>query len=142
AHGRLSVDQPFVRTMPWPFADWSFSPAGYRPAPWRGSIVPTYSAGVPLVMALFQRVAGRRAVFYVVPLFGGLCVVATALLGRSVHRDLTGVAAAALLATSPSFLVELMAPASDVAAAAWWTIALAAAIAESTPGALVSGLAA
>ncbi len=142
AHGRLSVDQPFVRTMPWPFADWSFSPAGYRPAPWRGSIVPTYSAGVPLVMALFQRVAGRRAVFYVVPLFGGLCVLATALLGGSVHRDLTGAIAAALLATSPSFLVELMAPASDVAAAAWWTIALAAAIAESAPGALVSGLAA
>ena len=28
AHGRLTVEQQFVRTLPWPFADWSFAPAG------------------------------------------------------------------------------------------------------------------
>jgi hypothetical protein len=125
AHGSLRIDQQFVRTLPWPFADWSFAPAGYRPALERGFIVPTYPAGVPLLMALFQRAAGRHAVFYVVPLLGALCVFMTWVLGSAAHGRLTGVLAALLLATSPSFMTELMAPASDVAATAWWTVALA-----------------
>src|ERR1700736_2452817 len=57
ARGSLRIEQQFVRTMPWPFADWSFAPAGYRPATIRGFIVPTYPAGVPLAVALFQRPA-------------------------------------------------------------------------------------
>ncbi|HEY2905236.1 MAG TPA: hypothetical protein VGJ29_04995, partial [Vicinamibacterales bacterium] len=65
AHGSLRVEQQFVRTLPWPFADWSFAPAGYRPAADRGVIVPTYPVGVPLLMAVFQRLANRNAVFYV-----------------------------------------------------------------------------
>ena len=125
AHGSLRVEQQFVRTLPWPFADWSFAPAGYRPAPERGFIVPTYPAGVPFLMAIFQRAAGRGAVFYVVPLLGGLCVWMTSALGAFTHGRLTGVLAALLVATSPSFMTELMAPASDVAATAWWTMALA-----------------
>jgi hypothetical protein len=40
AHGTLRIEQQFVRTLPWPFADWSFAPAGYRPATVRGFIVP------------------------------------------------------------------------------------------------------
>jgi len=97
---------------------------GYIPALERGFIVPTYPAGTPLLMALFQRVAGRGAVFYLVPLLGGLCVWMTSALGASAHGRLTGVLAALLVATSPSFLTELMVPASDVAASAWWTTAL------------------
>jgi hypothetical protein len=142
AHGSLRVEQQFVRTLPWPFADWSFSPAGYRPAPERGFIVPTYPAGVPALMALFQRIGGRTAVFYVVPLLGGLCVLVTAALGTRVHRPLTGNLAALLLATSPSFMTELMAPASDVAATAWWTTALALAVGGGRGAALVAGAAA
>jgi hypothetical protein len=141
AHGTLRVEQPFVRTMPWPFADWSFAPPGYRPGTERGVIVPTYPAGVPLLMALFQRAGGRTAVFYVVPLLGGLAVWMTSLLGASVDRRLTGYLAALLLATSPSFMTELMAPASDVAATAWWTLALALAARGSGPAAIGSGLA-
>ena len=142
AHGTLSIEQQFVRTLPWPFADWSFAPAGYRPATVRGFIVPTYPAGVPLVMALFQRLAGPNAVFYVVPLLGALCVWMTSVLGTSVHSRLTGTLAAVLMATSPSFLVELMAPASDVAATAWWTSTLALAVRDSPLAALGAGLAA
>jgi len=97
---------------------------GYIPALERGFIVPTYPAGTPLLMALFQRVAGRGAVFYLVPLLGGLCVWMTSALGASAHGRLTGVLAALLVATSPSFVTELMVPASDVAASAWWTTAL------------------
>jgi hypothetical protein len=142
AHGTLRIEQQFVRTLPWPFADWSFAPAGYRPATVRGFIVPTYPAGVPLVMALFQRLAGARAVFYVVPLLGALCVWMTSALGASVHGRLTGTLAAVLVATSPSFLFELMAPASDVAATAWWTSTLALAVRDSQPAALGAGVAA
>jgi hypothetical protein len=141
AHGSLRVDQQFVRTLPWPFADWSFAPAGYRPALDRGFIVPTYPAGVPLLMALFQRAAGRHAVFYVVPLLGALCVFMTSVLGTAVHGRLTGLMAALLLAVSPSFMTELMAPASDVAATAWWTVALALTVRGGPLGALGAGAA-
>jgi len=142
AQGHLSIDQQFVRTLPWPFADWSFAPAGYRPALQRGFIVPTYPAGVPVIMALFERVAGRTAPFYVVPLLGGLAVWLAALLGAEIHDDVTGIAVAVLLATSPIFLVELMAPASDVAATCWWTLALVSALRPTTNSAVTSGLAA
>ena len=140
--GTLRVDQQFVRTLPWPYADWSFAPAGYRPATVHGFIVPTYSPGLPLVMALFQRVAGAGAVFYVVPLMGALCVWMTADLGARVHGPLTGVIAALLLASSPSFLYQLMQPLSDVPAAAWWTIALALALRETNRASLGAGAAA
>jgi hypothetical protein len=141
AHGTLRVDQQFVRTLPWPFADWSFAPTGFRPALERGFIVPTYPAGVPLLMALFQRLAGKGAVFYLVPLLGGLCVWMTSTLGGTVHGRLTGVLAALLVATSPSFVTELMVPASDVAAAAWWTTALALTLRGGSTGALGAGAA-
>ena len=140
AHGRLTVEQQFVRTLPWPFADWSFAPAGYRPATERGVIVPTYPIGVPLLMALFQRVAGRNAVFYVVPVLGGLSVWMTVLIGTAVQRPLTGLLSGILLATSPIFAVELMAPASDVAATSWWTIALVGALRDTPLGAAAAGL--
>ena len=90
-------------------------------------------------MALFQRLAGARAVFYVVPLLGGLCVWMTSVLGTSVHGRLTGTLAAILVATSPSFLVELMAPASDVAATALWTSTLALALRNSPAAAFAPG---
>lgn len=141
AHGTLRIDQQFVRTLPWPYADWSFAPAGYRPATERGFIVPTYPPGVPLIMALFQRLGGSRAVFYVVPLLGALCVWMTSALGTSVHGRMAGTLAAILVATSPSFLFELMAPASDVAATAWWTSTLALAVRDSRAAALAAGTA-
>jgi hypothetical protein len=142
AHGSLRIEQQFVRTMPWPFADWSFAPAGYRPATIRGFIVPTYPPGVPLLMALFQRLAGARAVFFVVPLLGALCIWMTGALGASFHGRLTGMLAAVLVATSPSFLLELMAPAGDVAATCWWTTTLALTIRNSQPAAFGAGIAA
>jgi hypothetical protein len=141
AHGTWRIDQQFVRALPWPFADWSFAPPGYRPAPERGYLVPTYPTGAPLVMAVFQRLAGRRAVFYVVPLLGGLCVWTTFALGASTHGRLAGVLAALLVATSPSFMTELMAPASDVAATAWWTTALVLTMRGGLAGALCAGAA-
>jgi asparagine N-glycosylation enzyme membrane subunit Stt3 len=89
----------------------------------------------------FQRAAGRHAVFYVVPLLGALCVFMTSVLGTAVHGRLTGLMAALLLVASPSFMTELMAPASDVAATAWWTVALALTVRGGSLGALGAGAA-
>ncbi len=142
AHGSLHVEQQFVRRLPWPFADWSFAPAGYRPGTARGTLVPVYPVGLPLMMAGFQRVAGPLAVFYVVPLLGALCVWMTGQLGTVVHGRLTGLLAAVMLATSPSFLFQLVQPMSDVPAAAWWTLTLVLALRNSWPAALGAGVAA
>jgi hypothetical protein len=142
AHGSLRVEQQFMRTMPWPFAERAFSPAGYRPSPLRGFIVPTYPPGLPLLMAAFQRVGGRGAVFYVVPLLGVLAVWMVGRLGAYVHGPSTGAIAAVLLASSPSFLFQLVQPMSDVAATAWWTTALALAVRGTSRGAIGAGLAA
>lgn len=142
AHGSLHVEQQFVRTLPWPFADWSFAPAGYRPGTARGTLVPVYPVGLPLMMAGFQRLAGPLAVFYVVPLLGALCVWMTGLLGTVLHGRLTGMLAAVMVAASPSFLFQLAQPMSDVPAAALWTLTLVLALRNSGPAALGAGVAA
>jgi 4-amino-4-deoxy-L-arabinose transferase-like glycosyltransferase len=142
ARGSLHVEQQFVRAMPWPYADWSFAPAGYRPGTARGTLVPVYPFGLPLTMAVFQKLAGPMAVFFVVPLLGALCVWMTAQLGAIVHGRLTGMLAALMLAASPSFQFQLMQPMSDVPAAAWWTLALVLVLRYNAPAALLSGLAA
>jgi 4-amino-4-deoxy-L-arabinose transferase-like glycosyltransferase len=64
---------------------------------------------------------------------GAVAVWMTAWLGARLHGGLTGFFAAALLATSPSFLYQITQPVSDVPAAAWWTASLTLAV---CPGAL------
>jgi hypothetical protein len=141
AQGSLRVDQRFASTMPWPLPELTFSPPGYRPAP-DGFIVPIYAPGLPLVMAAFQRIKGRNAVFYVVPLLGAIAVWMTGRLGTKIHGPLTGMLAAVLLGTSVIFLYQLLQPVSDVAATSWWTISLALTVAGSPLAALGAGLAA
>jgi hypothetical protein len=143
AGGSLRLDVRFGLEMPWPAADSSFAPPGFTVSEPRGFAVPTYSTGLPLVMAAFQRLAGRReAVFYVVPLLGALAVWMTAWLGVRLHNALTGFLAAALLSTSPSFLYQITQPVSDVPAAAWWTASLALAVRPGALAALGAGAAA
>jgi hypothetical protein len=142
ATGRLSIEQPFVHEVPWPFAADALTPLGYRPAPHRAAaIVPAYSPGLPMVMAVFERVGGRDGVFYVVPVLGGLAVWATYLMGASLAGRTVGLSAAVLLATSPTFLIQLVIPMSDVPATAWWALALALLLSERRSAALASGLA-
>ena len=101
-------------------------PLGYNLAADRRTIVPIYPAGLPLVMAAFERVAGPSAVFWVVPLLAGIAVWFTFVWGGSTAGPVAGVVAAALLAASPAFLFQLTtAPMSDLPTAAWWTLALA-----------------
>ena len=144
AQGDVIVEQPWAQTMNWPDAADALAPLGYRPIRPSTSgtdIVPIYSPGVPLLMAAFKLVGGPRAVYYVVPLLGGLAVWFTYLMGRRLAGPFVGGAAALLLATSPTFLFEVTAPASDVAVTAWWALALFALTYDSRAGALGAGIA-
>jgi hypothetical protein len=124
ASGRLRIEQPLMADLPWPFAREALAPLGYRPALRDPAIVPVYGAGLPMVMAVFSRLAGRSAVFYVVPILGGLAVWATYLMGRRFAGAGVGAAGAALMASSPVFLYQLVQPMSDVPVTAWWALTL------------------
>jgi hypothetical protein len=140
--GTLHIDQRFGERVPWPLARWTFTPLGYRPEPDGFRIVPTYSPGLPMLMAAAKAVAGHCAIFWIVPLAGGALTFATYLIGRGMRRPWVGVAAAWFVATSPAMLFMLMAPMSDVPAAAAWAIAVALALSGTPLNAFGSGIAA
>jgi hypothetical protein len=140
--GDLIVRHPLAASVPWPHAEWSFSPLGYRPGQARGLLVPTYPVGRPIVMAGFQAIGGPRAVYLVVPLFGVLAIFATARLATQFESPLAGAAAALCLASSPTFLYSLMWPMSDVPAAALWSLAIVGAAGGGIPSAIGAGVAA
>jgi hypothetical protein len=120
--GNPVVAQPWANDVPWPNSIQSFSPMGYRP---KGpdAIVPTYPAGLPLLMAAAQTVAGHCAVFWITPILGAVFVIFTWLLGRRLGSSRGGVIAAWLVATSSPMLFMLIVPLTDVPVAAVWTVA-------------------
>jgi hypothetical protein len=122
--GRIASDEPLAREVAWPSATWAFAPLGYRPGSAVGELVPTYPAGLPLAFAPVRLLAGELAAYLVVPLIGAIAVLSTYALGARLHSRPAGVAAAALLATSPIFLFQLVQPMSDVAVTAWWALAV------------------
>jgi hypothetical protein len=116
--------EPLAAAVPWPFAEWSLSPLGYRPGLEPGLIVPTYPPGLPLAMAAAAGVGGTGAVYWVVPVLGAAAVWLTFLLGRRIADAASGAAAAMLLAASPVFLYQLVQPMSDVPVTACWLLSL------------------
>ena len=120
----LIIEQPLGNDAPWRAAVWTLSPLGYRPGDARGTMVPTYSPGLPMTMALFKAVAGSDAVYYVVPVLGALAVFLTYVFTSQLAGAQAGVLAAVALAASPAFLFQLMWPMSDVPAMTWWLIAM------------------
>jgi hypothetical protein len=125
SEGRIRVHQDFVATMPWPRADATFSPLGYRPDPDHPhTLVPTYPPGLPLIMAGFERLFGACGPFFVAPICGALLILLTYALGTRVSGRIAGLAAAIGVAASPTFLMMALANMSDVPAAMFWTAAL------------------
>jgi hypothetical protein len=142
ATGTFRFDEPLIREFAGRVDRDAFVPLGYRAVGETGTVVPMYPPGFPIVMAVFHRLAGRDAVFYVVPLLAGVAILATYLMGTRIGGRAVGLAAAALLAASPSFLFQLTAaPMSDVPATAWWAIALALGLFNRLGAAFGSGLA-
>jgi hypothetical protein len=136
--GTLVVEQPLARSVPWPNADWTLTPLGYRPGLPAGTQVPVYPVGLPLLMALAQGAAGPRAVFLVVPLLAAVCVVATASMAARLGGRIGAVFAALLLAASPTMLFAALWPMSDVPAAAWWALSWAFLVVGSGVGSAVA----
>jgi hypothetical protein len=126
ADGRLVLDVPLARAAleggdaVWPEAGWRFAPLGYRPGATAGTLVPTYPAGLPLVMAASLLVAGDTGPFLVAPLLAAAAVLATYAVGVRLHSRVAGLVAATLLATSPIVLFQAVQPMSDVPATALW----------------------
>jgi 4-amino-4-deoxy-L-arabinose transferase-like glycosyltransferase len=117
-------------------------PLGYRFTSDGLSLVPVYAPGLPIQMALFERLGGQSAVFYVMPLLAGVAAWATYALGARAGGRRVGAVAAVLFAASPAVLFQLThAPMSDLPAAAWWTVALAALLRPSRSAALLCGIA-
>jgi hypothetical protein len=113
------VRQPWTAEVPWPDADWTFSPLGYRPALDRsGTIVAGYAVGLPLLMAAAKSVAGHAAVFWLAPIAGALFVLVSYGVGRWLDSRAAGAIAAALVATNATLIAEVTSPVSDVIAAA------------------------
>jgi hypothetical protein len=144
AHGNPTQFQSeLAMNAPWPNAEWSFCPLGYKPSHVSGLIVPTYAPGLPLQMAVLARVFGVGGSYFIVPLAGALVVWLTYLLGRRVCRSPEAALVSALLAaTSPVFLFQLMIPMSDVPVTAWWLASLVAACDPSLAAAVGAGISA
>lgn len=112
------VRQPWTAEVPWPDADWTFSPLGYRPAlDAPGTLVASYAAGLPLLMAAAKRVGGHAAVFWLAPVAGAFLVLVSYGVGRWLDSRAAGAIAAFLVATSATLIGEVPAPMSDVIAA-------------------------
>jgi hypothetical protein len=124
------VYQDVMRSSPWPGAPESWTPLGYRPSPKvPGAIVPMYAPGLPLLIAVSQRVAGFCGAFLVVPFCGALTIWLTFVLGRRLFASpVIALWGAALVATSPVFLYQHVNAMSDVPVTAAWMLALVLAI--------------
>jgi hypothetical protein len=133
ARGELTLPVPtWVQSATWDSAAASAAPVGYTPSPHSNRFAPAYAPGLPLLMAAFQIAAGASAVFFVVPLLGGIAVWATWLIGKGLGDARAGAIAAVLVAISPTFIVMLLQPMSDVPAAAFWSLAVAASLRRHT----------
>ena len=139
--GNLTVEQPLAQKVPWRDADRTFAPLGYRPSIAGGAIVPLYPPGLSVLMAVAKLGFGNCGPFFVTPLLGALAVWLTYRLGASLWSQRVGLAAAALLASSPTFVYMLLQPMSDVPATAAVAAALVLALGSSRRRALWTGLA-
>lgn len=137
ATGHLTVAEPLSKLEP--SLGPGVAPLGYRLATIRGSIVPTYPVGLPLMMAAASTIAGPTAMYLVVPVLGGVAVWLTFLLGTRIAGPRAGVIAATLFACSPIFLLQLLEPMSDVPVTAWWLASLFLALDEDDWTAFLAG---
>jgi hypothetical protein len=124
--GHLVIQQPWVKEVPWPNAEWSFSPLGYRPAtpPGQWAIVPTYSPGLPLLLAGAKLLGGQCALFAIVPLLTGLGVLVTYGIGKQLVSPGGGVTAAFLVAASPIVIGIALEPLTDVPVMTAWAVSI------------------
>ena len=138
-NGSFEVPQPLADEVPWPDGAESLAPLGYRPGVTAGTMVPTYSPGLPLIMAALHLIFGLCGPYLVQALFGPVLVLATFGIAIRLTGDrLTSALAAIFMASSPALLFNLMSPMSDAATAALWIVSL---LLLTWPGRLAAALA-
>ena len=137
--GDLRIHQDFVASIPWPNAEWSFSPLGYRPGE-HHTIVPTYPPGLPLLIVLLSSVLGEIGTYAVPWVAGAALVLLTYALGTRLSGPAVGTTAAVSLAVNPTVLMLTLSLMSDVPVAALWTASVLAASRASRAGAAASGV--
>lgn len=123
--GRLRIDMPMAADAPWPDAIGTLTPFAHRATADGRALVPVTAPGLPLIMAGFKAIGGHAAMFVVTPICAGLLVWSVFLIGRRLGSDALGLAAAWLVATSPTVLSMSKWVMSDVPAAAFWAWATA-----------------
>jgi len=143
ATGRLRADLPLAHKFPHVSIQ-ALTPLGYRPGvDGSAELVPTYAPGLPLTMAVVERVAGMQAVYAVMPLLAAVAVWCSYRLGMHIARPGTGVGAALLVSSSPAFVFQMVgAPMSDVPATGWWALALSLLVRDTRVTATGAGIAA
>lgn len=144
AKGQLYIDQPFAAEIPDYGGDELITPLGWvgqQSARVPGRIVPSYSPGLPMMMAPLRLALGPDGIYLVVPVLAGLTVWLTFLLGRQLDGDATGLFAALWLASSPGVVGSAFSPMSDVPVTAWWLAGLVAAFRSGAGSAALAGLA-
>jgi hypothetical protein len=141
ADGALTEEVVLRPEFTWRDAGVSLIPLGYRPAALPGRMAPVCPPGFSLLMATV-RPFGDRVMFLLVPVFGAVIMLCTAIVGRQLGHSLAGAVAALLLSLSATFLLMLFAPMSDVPATALWLGALVIAFsrAESVSAPAASGV--
>jgi hypothetical protein len=141
ASGRLVVHDRLAALAP--LLGRSVAPLGYQLATVPGAIVPVYSPGLPLVMAVARKTTGiADAIYYVVPLAGGVAIWLTYILGARVGGSVAGLLAAIFIGLSPIFIFQSLHAMSDVPATMWWLLAWTLAWSRGRRLAFAAGLAA
>lgn len=124
ASGNLTGEVAVRPEFTWRDAGLSLIPLGYRPAAAPGRMAPVCPPGLSLLMAATS-LLGDRMMYVLIPLFGAGILLSAAAIGRQLGQPLSGSVAALLLSVTPTFLLMLFAPMSDVPATALLLGALA-----------------
>ncbi len=110
----------------WKLDAWLSSPLGWRPIELSDVMhmrqAPTYPPGLPLLMAIPERIAGVTGASAVVVASAGTAVITTGMLASQLAGGAAGILAAVLLAFAPVFLFQSTQPMSDVPVTAAWML--------------------
>ena len=128
AQGQWQPVFELARDAPWPDAARTLAPAGFVPSTVTvNAASPVCAPGFSIVLTPFVWLGGRDGIFIVTPLAGGVLVWLAFVLGRQLAGPATGFTSAAIVATMPVLLFQVVQPMNDVLVAASWMSILAAA---------------
>jgi hypothetical protein len=133
AEGARQPMSVLAEEAPWPDATRVAAPAGFLPSVTRrGAAVPVCAPGYSLLLAPLVFALGVDAVHLAPAVAAGLVVWLAFVLGRNLGSPIAGVAAAALVATTPIVLFQAVQPMNDITTGALW-MGVAVAMARARP---------